>query len=157
MSITEERISYIKEHKNLSANQIIENWKGSELAIKRKDGLKLIRETKGKRVKFNRKKYTPIKYRIVPSELKKKKGKIQLPSYPEKDGYYVAKIEVKRGVNKGQKYFIAYQDRKNFIDQRDKILNSYGHNYRDISVTFHGFKEYKPFVDSTFDLEVVSD
>lgn len=157
MSINQERINYIKSHQDLSASQIIDNWKGSDLAIRRKDGFKLIRQERHIKPLPNRKKYTPKKYVFPVIEPPKrriiqKEGQptIELPAYPEKHGYYVAKIKVKRGADKGKKYFVAFQHNEDFIEQRDKILSSYGHNYRDISVTFHGFHGYKPFISPDF-------
>lgn len=157
MTETEKRITYIKTHKSESASKIITNWKGTNLSIRKKEGLKLIRETRNIKPKTNRKKYIPTKYKITPTT-KQKEGqpKIELPQYPEKSGYYVAKIEIKKGVDKGKKYFIAYQDKKNYIDQRDKIINSYGHKPSDMKITFHGFHAYKPFIDPSFDLSVVN-
>lgn len=146
------RLNYIKQNPNKSGNQIIDSWKNTPLAIRRKDGFKLVRQTRDIKPISNRKKYIPIKYREQPIKGGFKKPEIELPKYPEKDGYYVAKIEIKKGVDKGKKYFIYYQDEKHLQEQKNKILSSYGHSFEDIKISFHGFKASKPFIDADFDL-----
>jgi len=149
LNIVQERINYIEDNPDKSGNEIIESWKNTPFAIRRKDSFKLIRETRNQKPLKNRKKYIPTKYLIEPTQ---QQPEIELPKYPEKDGYNVAKIEITKGVDKGKKYFIYYQDEKHFEEQKEKILSSYGHNFNDITVSFHGFKPSKPFIDKDFDL-----
>lgn len=149
MTTTEDRIKFIRQNENLSANQIIEQWKGSELAIKRKDGLKLIRETRHIKVKRNRKKYIPIKYRKPVSDVIEKPV-IELPKYPEKHGYNLTRITVTKGVDTGKKYFIAWKDSEHFNEQYEKILSSYGHSLENTEIKHFGFKAYEPFIAPEF-------
>lgn len=149
MTITEDRIKYIRQNDDLTANEIIENWKGSNLAIRRKDGLKLIRETRHIKPKPNRKKYIPTKYKIAVSDVIEK-PKIELPEYPEKHGYNLSRVTVTKGVDKGKKYFIAWKDSDHFNEQYEKILSSYGHNLENTKVKHFGFKAYEPFIAPEF-------
>ena len=136
LSVMEKRLNYIKRNPDKSGNQIIDSWKNTPLAIRRKDGFKLVRQTRDIKPIPNRKKYIPIKYREQPIKKRAKK--------PE--------IELKKGVDKGKKYFIYYQDEKHLEQQKNKILSSYGHSFEDIKISFHGFKASKPFIDADFDL-----
>jgi hypothetical protein len=71
---------YVREHPNLSGNEIISNLKGTDLSFGKKSSLQIIRDIRGERKKPNAWKYTPEKYKTgeekkALKELRKVEGK----------------------------------------------------------------------------------
>lgn len=136
MSINSQRVTYIEEHPNLSANEIIENWKGTELGIKRQTGLELvrsIRHIKPEPIK-EREKYIPTKYRLPV---------IELPETPE-GTYQIAKVIDNKT---GEKYFIKFQNQKSLTRQFNILAQRYGFDRNKVTVSISP-KEYTytPFI-----------
>lgn len=135
VSLTSERVSYIEQHQNLSANQIVDNWKGTKYALRRKDALTLIRITRELPLKpqKERVKYVPIKY---------KQPEIEFPEEPE-GTYKIATL--KHG---SEKYFIKFQNQKSLQRQINIISQKYGFIFSDATLEISP-KEYTytPFID----------
>lgn len=142
MSITQQRVSYIEENEYLSANEIIENWKGTKYALRRQDALHLIRITRGIKPKTpkERKKYIPIKYRKL--EKPRMQPEIELPEQPE-GTYRIATL--KHG---SDKYFIKFQNERSLTKQINIISQKYGFLFSDATLEISP-KEYSytPFID----------
>lgn len=143
MSITQQRVSYIEQHQELSANQIVENWKGSDLSLRRQDALHLIRITRGIRPKpkKERLKHIPIKYRPKPEF---RQPTIELPAPPE--GTY--KIATLKNKKTNEKYFIKFTNPQSLQRQINTISQKYGFLFSDASLEISP-KEYTytPFID----------
>jgi hypothetical protein len=69
--LEDKRLAYVKAHSALSRSKIIDNWKGSGLAMQKQSGLAFIRKVRGQHIQHNITKseaktlYTPKKYKKV--------------------------------------------------------------------------------------------
>ena len=147
MSLAQKRLTYIEENKNLSANQILINWKGSELSLRRQDGLSLIRITRGikPKTRAQRIKNIPTKYLKTSKRLTTTKQPIiELPTPPE--GTY--KIATLKNKKTNEKYFIKFQNQQSLQRQINLISQKYGFLFSDSSLEISS-KEYTytPFID----------
>lgn len=149
MTLAQQRLSYIEENENLSANQILVNWKGSDLALRRQEGLNLIRITRGYKAKTRseRIKNIPTKYKTKPERLVRQQPQIELPTPPE--GTY--KIATLKNKVTNEKYFIKFQNNQSLQRQINLISQKYGFLFSDASLEISP-KEYTytPFIDYEF-------
>lgn len=150
------RKKYIKQHPELSANQILKHWSKIDNGIRRKDGLKLVRETRKIKKKRNVSKYIPLKYKKQKKiDIKKERLKtpeIEIPEFDE-GTYKIAKLQTKSK----QKYFIKFSNEESFDKQLKKlILSGYGKSIKDFKITISEPKTYTPFIsEGDFDLSLL--
>ena len=135
---------FIQNNPSLSGSEIIDQIKGTPLAIRRKIFYEILRDTRKlpEPTKAKREKSIPIKYR--PTKPKVKPTPKAKPTF--KRGSYGIIEFIDNDTT--DSYWIKYKNKKDLDNQIDKLKKAY--RIKKFSIINHGVNQYVSFIDSQF-------